>query len=106
MEGAIIDFHVDALHRIACYRASQHAFVDTLQNGGDEVARDRTTHGLVHEPFACLSFTAWIDAKIHFAKLSASAGLLLVAVVTFAHGGDGFAIGDFRCREFDVDVGL
>ena len=101
--GAVVDGDHGVDDGVAGDGALEHAVDEALFDGRQEVARDAGADDAVDEPVLG-AFGLGLDAEVDFAVLAAAAGLLLVLVVAFALGGDGFLVGDLGDGEVDFDL--
>ena len=100
---AVVDDHAHVLQRIAGDRAAGEHLAHAFFHRGHELAGNGAALDLVDELEAAAARHRF-DAQEHFAELAGAAGLLLVAVVAFGLGADGFAIGDARRVGLHLDA--
>ena len=103
MIGAVVHCNTHIDHGVTGKHAVLHGLLDALVDGRDEAARDVATNDLVHELVAVAG--VGLDAQPAVAKLSGTAGLLLVTALGGRNATDGLAVGDAQLDRMGGDAG-
>jgi len=95
---AVIHFASYVDDGIAGQRTALKPGPDALFNGGEEAARDGPTEDTARIELETCASLQRLDFHVHFAELSGTPRLLLVAVIVSCTAGDGFVVRHLRHR--------